>query len=172
MNRTDAKEKERQTVVTKVEQKVQRIDARSIPVELLADKLMETNGNIARTADFFNIRYTDLARLCDRKPTLRNTLVGERERLVDLAEEKLREKVNGGNLRAVMFTLKTVGKNRGYYERLYTTEDSSPEMGEVKMKMDLTKLSGAQLRQLQDIMSTVKKEDTVIDVTPEPSEKS
>ncbi len=172
MNRTDAKEKERQTVVTKVEQKVQRIDARSIPVELLADKLMETNGNIARTADFFNIRYTDLARLCDRKPTLRNTLVGERERLVDLAEEKLREKVNGGNLRAVMFTLKTVGKNRGYYERRDTTEDSSPEMGEVKMKMDLTKLSGAQLRQLQDIMSTVKKEDTVIDVTPEPSEKS
>ena len=165
MNRTDAKEKERQTVVTKVEQKVQRIDARSIPVELLADKLMET-------ADFFNIRYTDLARLCDRKPTLRNTLVGERERLVDLAEEKLREKVNGGNLRAVMFTLKTVGKNRGYYERRDTTEDSSPEMGEVKMKMDLTKLSGAQLRQLQDIMSTVKKEDTVIDVTPEPSEKS
>ena len=172
MNRTDAKEKERQTVVTKVEQKVQRIDARSIPVELLADKLMETNVNIARTADFFNIRYTDLARLCDRKPTLRNTLVGERERLVDLAEEKLREKVNGGNLRAVMFTLKTVGKNRGYYERRDTTEDSSPEMGEVKMKMDLTKLSGAQLRQLQDIMSTVKKEDTVIDVTPEPSEKS
>ena len=172
MNRTDAKEKESQTVVTKVEQKVQRIDARSIPVELLADKLMETNGNIARTADFFNIRYTDLARLCDRKPTLRNTLVGERERLVDLAEEKLREKVNGGNLRAVMFTLKTVGKNRGYYERRDTTEDSSPEMGEVKMKMDLTKLSGAQLRQLQDIMSTVKKEDTVIDVTPEPSEKS
>ena len=172
MNRTDAKEKERQTVVTKVEQKVQRIDARSIPVELLADKLMETNGNIARTADFFNIRYTDLARLCDRKPTLRNTLVGERERLVDLAEEKLREKVNGGNLRAVMFTLKTVGNNRGYYERRDTTEDSSPEMGEVKMKMDLTKLSGAQLRQLQDIMSTVKKEDTVIDVTPEPSEKS
>ena len=93
-------------------------------------------------------------------------MVGERERLVDAAEEKLREKVNSGNLRAVMFTLRTVGKNRGYYERRDTTDDSAPEMGEVKMKMDLTKLSGSQLRQLQDIMSTVKKDDTIIDVTP------
>tara|TARA_R110002167_G_scaffold361895_2_gene580600 strand:+ start:61 stop:378 length:318 start_codon:yes stop_codon:yes gene_type:complete len=92
--------------------------------------------------------------------------VGERERLVDLAEEKLREKVNGGNLRAVMFTLKTVGKNRGYYERRDTVDDTTPEMGEVKMKMDLTKLSGPQLRQLQEIMTTVKKDDTIIDVTP------
>ena len=65
-----------------------------------------------------------------------------------------------------MFTLKTVGKNRGYYERRDTTDDSSPEMGEVKMKMDLTKLSGNQLRQLQDIMSTVKDEPEIIDVTP------
>ena len=166
MNRTEAREKERQTVVAKVDNRIQKIDARSIPVELLSDKLIETNGNIARTADFFNIRYTGLARLCDRKPTLRNTLVGERERLVDLAEEKLREKVNGGNLRAVMFTLKTVGKNRGYYERRDTVDDTTPEMGEVKMKMDLTKLSGNQLRQLQEIMTTVKKDDTIIDVTP------
>ena len=166
MNRTEAKEKERQAIVTKVDNKIQKIDARSIPVELLSDKLIETNGNIARTADFFNLRYTDLARLCDRKPTLRNALVGERERLVDLAEEKLREKVNGGNLRAVMFTLKTVGKNRGYYERRDTVDDTTPEMGEVKMKMDLTKLSGNQLRQLQDIMTTVKKDDTMIDVSP------
>ena len=166
MNRTEAKEKERQTTVAKVETRSQRVDARSIPVELLTDKLIETNGNIARTADYFHLRYTDLARLCDRKPTLRNALVGERERLIDAAEEKLREKVNSGNLRAVMFTLKTVGKNRGYYERRDTTEDTSPEMGEVKMKMDLTKLSGSQLRQLQDIMSTVKKDDTIIDVTP------
>ena len=166
MNRTEAKEKERQLTVEKVERRIQRVDAKSIPVELLTDKLIETNGNIARTADYFNIRYTDLARLCDRKPTLRNALVGEREKLVDLAEEKLREKVNGGNLRAVMFTLKTVGKNRGYYERRDTTDDSSPEMGEVKMKMDLTKVSGNQLRQLQDIMSTVKDEPEIIDITP------
>ena len=166
MNRTEAKDRERQNTIAKVETRSTRIDAKSIPVELLVDKLTETNGNIARTADHFNIRYTDLARLCDRKPTLRNTLVGERERLIDLAEEKLREKVNGGNLRAVMFTLKTVGKNRGYYERRDTTDDTSPEMGEVKMKMDLTKLSGTQLRQLQDIISTVKKEDTIIDITP------
>lgn len=166
MNRTEAKQKERQLTVDRVERKIARIDAKSIPVELLADKLIETNGNIARTADYFHLRYTDLARLCDRKPTLRNALVGERERLIDAAEEKLREKVNSGNLRAVMFTLKTVGKNRGYYERRDTTEDTSPEMGEVKMKMDLTKLSGSQLRQLQDIMTTVKKDDAIIDVTP------
>ena len=100
MNRTEAREKERQTVVAKVDNRIQKIDARSIPVELLSDKLIETNGNIARTADFF------------------------------------------------------------------TVDDTTPEMGEVKMKMDLTKLSGNQLRQLQEIMTTVKKDDTIIDVTP------
>ena len=34
------------------------------------------------------------------------------------------------------------------------------------MKMDLTKLSGNQLRQLQDIMATVKDEPEIIDITP------
>ena len=33
MNRTEAKEKERQEVVTKVETRLKKIDARSIPVE-------------------------------------------------------------------------------------------------------------------------------------------
>ena len=64
MNRTEAKQKERQLTVDRVEHKIARIDAKSIPVELLADKLIETNGNVARTADHFNVRYTDLARLC------------------------------------------------------------------------------------------------------------
>ena len=40
MNRTEAKEKERQTTVAKVETRSQRVDARSIPVELLTDKLI------------------------------------------------------------------------------------------------------------------------------------
>ena len=39
------------------------------------------------------------------------------------------------------------------------------------MKMDLTKLSGSQLRQLQDIMSTVKDEPEIIDVTPKSSDE-
>lgn len=39
-----------------------------------------------------------------------------RERMIDLAEAKLYQLVQEGNVAAVIFTLKTVGKNRGYIE--------------------------------------------------------
>jgi len=40
-----------------------------------------------------------------------------REQLVDLAESKLVQKLNEGESWATQFTLKTLGKNRGYVEK-------------------------------------------------------
>ena len=40
-----------------------------------------------------------------------------RERLLDLAESRLYEKIDNGDMRAIMFVLKTLGKDRGFVER-------------------------------------------------------
>lgn len=43
-----------------------------------------------------------------------------KEEQIDLAESELRKLVKSGNITAVIFTLKTIGKERGYVERTET----------------------------------------------------
>jgi predicted transcriptional regulator len=52
-----------------------------------------------------------------RYPTIAAAVQEERDSLLDLAEGKLFEQVNKGNMTAIIFTLKTLGKHRGYIER-------------------------------------------------------
>lgn len=55
--------------------------------------------------------------LMDKHPTVREALEDEREKLKDIAEGKLLEQINTGNMTAIIFYLKTQGKDRGYVER-------------------------------------------------------
>ena len=67
---------------------------------------------------------------------------------LDLAESRLLDAINDGNLTAILFYLKTKGKHRGYSERHQVEgKDSGPV--EVKAKLDLSGLSpaGVQFRQ-------------------------
>jgi len=52
-----------------------------------------------------------------RYPALKGVLSEAREGSLDLAESKLMEAINAGNLTAIIFFLKTQGKKRGYVER-------------------------------------------------------
>jgi predicted transcriptional regulator len=52
-----------------------------------------------------------------RYPTIAQAVEDERESLLDLAEGSLFEQVRKGNITAIIFTLKTLGKHRGYVER-------------------------------------------------------
>lgn len=53
----------------------------------------------------------------NRYPTIAAAVEDERESLLDMAEGKLFDQVNKGNITAIIFTLKTLGKHRGYVER-------------------------------------------------------
>lgn len=57
-------------------------------------------------------------RACRRHPTVQRVYEETREEFVDLAEKKLRDKVNKGADWAVKWVLATLGKNRGYVERV------------------------------------------------------
>lgn len=60
----------------------------------------------------------------ERWPELRQMLDYERDSIIDLAEVKLLQAVNEGEMRAILFTLETLGKERGWSKR---TEVTGPD---------------------------------------------
>lgn len=57
-------------------------------------------------------------RYLQRYPTLRLVREEALGELLDLAEAKLVELVKAGDLRAITFVLRTLGRDRGYSERM------------------------------------------------------
>lgn len=57
----------------------------------------------------------------ERWPELGIMITEERSRIVDLAESKLLSQVDAGELRAILFTLETMGKDRGWSKRTEVT---------------------------------------------------
>ena len=67
---------------------------------------------------------------------------------IDLAESQLVESVRGGNLTAVIFTLKTRGKDRGYSER---QEVTGPGGTAISVTPDLSMFTDDELRAARDL---------------------
>jgi len=57
----------------------------------------------------------------ERWPDLQELIADERSSIIDLAETKLMQQVSGGELRAILFTLETLGKDRGWTKRTEVT---------------------------------------------------
>ena len=69
------------------------------------------------------------------------------QQTLDLAETKLVQAIGDGNMTAVIFYLKTKGRQRGYIERreIEGAEDGKP----IRVKPDLSGLSDGDLRKLR-----------------------
>jgi hypothetical protein len=83
----------------------------------VAEKFREVNGNVSAAARQLGVTRQGLHKYLRTRPRLRAVLDEARQRLLDLAEEQLGRAVREGALWAVLFTLKTVGKSRGWGER-------------------------------------------------------
>lgn len=59
-----------------------------------------------------------------KSPDVAQAILEARMKIVDKAESKLEELVDAGDFRAVNLTLRTLGKDRGYVERVETREIS------------------------------------------------
>jgi transposase len=79
---------------------------------------------------------TTLYRFLERHPELRQAIEDGRNRLVDLAEKRLADLVAEGHPSAVIFTLKTLGKHRGYIER-QEHEISGPAGGAIRIVFEV-----------------------------------
>lgn len=75
-------------------------------------------GNISATCAALNITRQTFFNYRNSSKQLAERLDNVTESLIDFAESKLMEKVNECDLTAIIFFLKTKGKNRGYVEKV------------------------------------------------------
>lgn len=83
----------------------------------VAAALGASRGNLCACARQFGVSRTAVSQFIDRHPELQVVLKDVREGLVDEAESALAEAVESRQPWAILFTLRTQGKPRGYVER-------------------------------------------------------
>lgn len=82
--------------------------------------------NVSATCEALDINRSTFYEWRKEDPELDAMLNDESESLIDLTESKLIEKINYGDLTAIIFMLKTRGKNRGYIERVENNISVTP----------------------------------------------
>ena len=85
--------------------------------EEVANAIRDANGMVSAAARKLDVDRTTVYRYINKYVTVKNALDEARESLLDMTEAQLFKAVQGGNVTAIMFTLKTIGKDRGYVER-------------------------------------------------------
>lgn len=104
-------------------------------VEQVRGALENSKGLISPAARALRCSQMTVRRYIERHPTLEQAKNDEREKLIDTAEAYLYQQIVSGNIAAILFTLKTVGKSRGYVERAEITgKDGNPIQHEVTLK--------------------------------------
>lgn len=94
-------------------------------VAQVADALRDANGAIAVAAKSLGLNRSTLWRRVSKNEMLSEIVTDGREALIDEAESQLRIAVEKGASWAVALTLRTIGRHRGYVERV-ETDDRSP----------------------------------------------
>jgi len=87
----------------------------------IIDALREKHGNLSAAARFLGCDRHTISRYIRLYPSVKSVADEERETLIDFAENQLFKQVQDGNITAIIFTLKTIGKSRGYVERQEVT---------------------------------------------------
>lgn len=95
-------------------------------------ELKKTLGAISLTAENMGASYNTIQRYVDKSPKLQNLIAHYRERKVDKAELALEKAIGNGEPWAVSLTLKTLGKHRGYVERV--EQDLNPDGKDVVIR--------------------------------------
>ena len=74
-------------------------------------------GNVSAIARHFQVSRSTIQNRMNEAVTLKQAMQDARESLLDDAESELYRQAQSGNTTALIFLLKTQGKNRGYTER-------------------------------------------------------
>lgn len=108
--------------------------------EQIIAALKRTMGKVYLAADQINCHPKTIYRRAKQSRAVRDGIVLARERAIDTAECALQKAVLGGEAWAVCFTLKTLGKARGYIERQELTGANGKELGQQKEQIPFEKM--------------------------------
>ena len=89
--------------------------------EQVIEAIEHSNGLLAAAARELGISRRTVYNYVTKYPTIAKALEDARETNLDYAEGQLMKAVKAGNVTAIMFLLKTVGKSRGYVDRQEVT---------------------------------------------------
>jgi len=110
---------------------------RRLTKSLVLEAYKAAGGLHTYAAKYLGVDRSTLWRYLNKHPEVRKEIEEMEEELLDYAERKLLEKIQKGNLGAILFYLKCKGKKRGYIERQEITgEDGSPIQVTVKVKIE------------------------------------
>lgn len=86
------------------------------PVQIIA-ALKGSKGFMSQAARSLGCTVTTICKYRDKYPEIKQAIDEEMEERIDKTETKLLQAIDEGNITAIIFFLKTMGKKRGYIER-------------------------------------------------------
>ena len=90
--------------------------------------IQQYKGNISAMARAFQVSRQAIYDYISNKPDLKQMIQDERESMLDDAESEIYKQIRKGNTTALIFFLKTQGKQRGYVERQELTGKDGQEV--------------------------------------------
>ena len=87
----------------------------------IVEALKATGGMVYMAARKLGCDPSTIHVRAKASPEIQSAIDNARGDMLDMAEHELKKAVRGGDMTAVIFTLKTIGKHRGYVERVEQT---------------------------------------------------
>ena len=94
----------------------------------VVEAIQQYRGNISAMARAFQVSRQAIYDYISNKPDLKQMIQDERESMLDDAESEIYKQIRKGNTTALIFFLKTQGKQRGYVERNEITGKDGQEV--------------------------------------------
>ncbi len=120
-------------------------------IDQIAEALENSVGIFTGAAKLLGCAPNTISNKVRTSKKLRKLVAEIKYKTVDLAETQLLIKLKEGNMTAIIFYLKTQGKDRGYVERIQDQavgKDGEPI--DINMDRDLSNFTDAELRKIID----------------------
>ena len=85
--------------------------------EAVRNAIVKSRGLLSFAAQFLGCERATVYSYLEKWPDLKQVVADQREGLIDVAESRLLGNIDRGDTTAIIFFLKTQGRNRGYIER-------------------------------------------------------
>ena len=99
----------------------------------VADALAQAKGFVSVAARNLGCADQTVRNYIERYTVCKQAVLDARESMIDIAEGRLYQNINAGDNTAIIFFLKTQGKQRGYIER---NEVTGSDGGAIKLTVE------------------------------------